>query len=55
MWEKRLIPTSPQSPLRVVESNEIAPETLPGEQSQFPQLIPIKLVLQTLHIFIALF
>ena len=36
-WEKRLISTSPKPPL------------LQTEQSQFPQLLPITLVFQSLH------
>jgi len=40
----------------VVESNKVSPEhpLLHAEQSQFPQLLPIRLVLQTPHSFIAL-
>jgi len=42
--------------LVVVESNNIshAPPLLQTKQSQFPQLLPISLVLQTPHSFIAL-
>ena len=55
IWEKRLAPTSPQH-LSVVESNEITPEPPPfqTEQSQLPQLLLLRFVLQTPYSFVAL-
>ena len=55
-WENRLTPLGTNSFYEVVESNKVFPEPplLQTAQSQLPQLLLIRLVLQTPHSFVAL-
>ena len=50
-WGRRLTPTSLHPLFRELESNNVSPDPvlLQTKQSQFPQLLLVRLVLQALH------